>query len=234
MRRKLESSSSNLFRCRPQRNLATARPITYLRVVLKEQLLRGNFRSYPILWRTLWSSIGALAYLLGSFASGQSCQFAQIWANFSTAEFRSIGIFPTSAKVTWRRRQTACPLAHTLFTCKPYQANQQVQSGSRPTYLNSPLTTTSDTASLDEGSDWVAHIWLKSFERVIEREYLVCDETCLIGEIGGTLGFFLGGSILAFVDQLFYFIRKWLKLTYERPHLIATPVMEQAFTRLDT
>ena len=28
------------------------------------------------------------------------------------------------------------------------------------------------------------------------KEYLSCDMTCIIGELGGNLGFFLGGSLL--------------------------------------
>ena len=33
-------------------------------------------------------------------------------------------------------------------------------------------------------------------------EFEACDKTCVIGELGGNLGFFLGGSILAFFDIL--------------------------------
>ena len=33
-------------------------------------------------------------------------------------------------------------------------------------------------------------------------EYLSCDKTCILGEVGGNLGFFLGGSILMFFDIL--------------------------------
>ena len=37
---------------------------------------------------------------------------------------------------------------------------------------------------------------------MIERreEFAACDRNCIIGELGGNLGFFLGGSILAFFD----------------------------------
>ena len=31
-------------------------------------------------------------------------------------------------------------------------------------------------------------------------EYLGCDTNCIVGELGGNLGYFLGGSILAFLD----------------------------------
>ena len=39
---------------------------------------------------------------------------------------------------------------------------------------------------------------------VIEKreEFLACDTTCVIGELGGNLGFFLGGSILALFDVI--------------------------------
>ena len=39
---------------------------------------------------------------------------------------------------------------------------------------------------------------------VVEQreEFLACDTTCVIGELGGNLGFFLGGSILALFDVI--------------------------------
>ncbi len=56
--------------------------------------------------------------------------------------------------------------------------------------------------SMDKGADWILHLWFKNFLFTYETEYVVCDWTCLIGEIGGNLGFFLGGSILAVIDTL--------------------------------
>ena len=41
-----------------------------------------------------------------------------------------------------------------------------------------------------------------------EEEYFNCDNTCIIGELGGNLGFFLGGSILLGLDLLFRGVRK--------------------------
>ena len=32
------------------------------------------------------------------------------------------------------------------------------------------------------------------------EEYIGCDSTCILGEIGGYLGFFLGGSVLVGID----------------------------------
>ncbi len=55
---------------------------------------------------------------------------------------------------------------------------------------------------LDAGSDMTIHLWFKDFLFTYEEEYLICDWTCLIGEVGGNLGFFLGGSILALSDAV--------------------------------
>ena len=52
----------------------------------------------------------------------------------------------------------------------------------------------------DGDSDWVVHLSFDSFLFSYESEFLICDWTCLLGEIGGNLGFFLGGSVLGFVD----------------------------------
>lgn len=35
-----------------------------------------------------------------------------------------------------------------------------------------------------------------------KKEYRQCDSTCIIGQLGGNLGFFLGGSILAGLDLI--------------------------------
>ena len=44
--------------------------------------------------------------------------------------------------------------------------------------------------------------YFKNNVQQTDTEYLVCDYSCLIGEIGGNLGFFLGGSLLALIDLL--------------------------------
>ncbi len=54
----------------------------------------------------------------------------------------------------------------------------------------------------DLNSEWVVHLWFQSFLFTHETEYVVCDWTCLLGEVGGNLGFFLGGSILGYVDAV--------------------------------
>ena len=48
---------------------------------------------------------------------------------------------------------------------------------------------------------------------VVEQreEFLACDTTCVIGELGGNLGFFLGGSILALFDLFVQCCTKFLK-----------------------
>ncbi len=53
---------------------------------------------------------------------------------------------------------------------------------------------------MENGAEWTVHLWFKNFKITYEKEYQICDWTCLIGEIGGNLGFFLGGSILACTD----------------------------------
>ena len=40
------------------------------------------------------------------------------------------------------------------------------------------------------------------------KEHLLCDNTCLLGEIGGNLGLFLGGSIYMFFDIIMEFLEK--------------------------
>ncbi len=51
-------------------------------------------------------------------------------------------------------------------------------------------------------------IWFKDYLFTYEEEYLVCNWTCLIGEIGGNLGFFLGGSLLGMSDAILGWIAK--------------------------
>ncbi len=71
----------------------------------------------------------------------------------------------------------------------------------RPTYSYKQLA--GWLGGVDQDSDWVVHIWFKNFFFSYETEFLVCDWTCLVGEMGGNLGFFLGGSLLASLDFLF-------------------------------
>ena len=51
-------------------------------------------------------------------------------------------------------------------------------------------------------------ISLGSFIISHDEESFKCDGTCIIGELGGNLGFFLGGSILLGLDIVFMGLRK--------------------------
>ena len=62
---------------------------------------------------------------------------------------------------------------------------------------------------MDKKAEWVVYLWFKNFQFQYDQEYTVCDYTCLIGEIGGNLGFFLGGSILFYVDFMLNPILEW-------------------------
>ena len=55
---------------------------------------------------------------------------------------------------------------------------------------------------MNNGADWVVYVWFKNYQFQFKEEYLVCDYTCLIGEVGGNLGFFLGGSVLAYINTV--------------------------------
>ena len=39
-----------------------------------------------------------------------------------------------------------------------------------------------------------------------ESEYVACGWTCIVGELGGNLGFFLGGSIIFAIDLIIEYI----------------------------
>ena len=45
-----------------------------------------------------------------------------------------------------------------------------------------------------------------------EEEYFKCDSTCILGEIGGNLGFFLGGSILLGLDIIITAFMRMIKI----------------------
>ena len=47
-----------------------------------------------------------------------------------------------------------------------------------------------------------------------EEQYLACDMTCIIGEFGGNLGFFLGGSLLFGFNFIVEYSTKALKYLY--------------------
>ena len=47
-----------------------------------------------------------------------------------------------------------------------------------------------------------------------EEQYLSCDMHCIIGEFGGNLGFFLGGSLLFGLDIVLQYCAKALSIIY--------------------
>ena len=52
----------------------------------------------------------------------------------------------------------------------------------------------------------------------VSDEYVVCDASCLIAEVGGNLGFFLGGSILALLDLIVMPLaegNEWVKKVFD-------------------
>ena len=51
-------------------------------------------------------------------------------------------------------------------------------------------------------------ISLDSFMINHDEDYFKCDTTCIIGELGGNMGFFLGGSILLAIDIAFLGFQK--------------------------
>ena len=51
-------------------------------------------------------------------------------------------------------------------------------------------------------------IAFEDFTVLYTEEYPACNFTCIIGEVGGNLGFFLGGSILLGVDIILGWITK--------------------------
>ena len=54
-------------------------------------------------------------------------------------------------------------------------------------------------------------IAFSSFNFVSREEYNACGWSCVIGELGGNLGFFLGGSILFAIDIILECITKLVK-----------------------
>ena len=46
------------------------------------------------------------------------------------------------------------------------------------------------------------YLWYQNFLFTRSQEYVVCDYTCLLGELGGGLGFFLGWSLLSAYEYI--------------------------------
>ena len=63
-------------------------------------------------------------------------------------------------------------------------------------------------------------IGFSNFMIVNAKQYLACDLTCIIGQLGGNLGFFLGGSLLAGMDFFLTLFLKMCNLIEERRNRI--------------
>ena len=77
-----------------------------------------------------------------------------------------------------------------------------------------PCTETNFNVKINEWNDWISFqprkalmVMLDGFTMAYQEEYLECDSTCIIGNIGGNIGFFLGASILLGLDTIFDKIR---------------------------
>ena len=62
------------------------------------------------------------------------------------------------------------------------------------------------------GSGKSLQIGFANFRILSREEYPACDTTCVIGELGGNLGFFLGGSILFGLDIIIEYGSKIVRL----------------------
>ena len=56
------------------------------------------------------------------------------------------------------------------------------------------------------------------FSIVSETEYVKCGYACIIGELGGNLGFFLGGSLLFVIDLVIHYVAMLAKIVLLRFH----------------
>ena len=70
-----------------------------------------------------------------------------------------------------------------------------------------------DTNWKNEDFDWAISVWAKNFEINYNTEIKVCDDTCLLGEVGGTIGLYLGVSCISLVDLVVVCIRRLSRLS---------------------
>ena len=47
-------------------------------------------------------------------------------------------------------------------------------------------------------------------------EYLACEWTCIVGELGGNLGFFLGGSLIFAIDLIIDYVGRLVDIVKTR------------------
>ena len=71
--------------------------------------------------------------------------------------------------------------------------------------------------------DWAISIWAKNFRQEEQEEILVCDISCAVGEIGGSLGLFLGGSVLMYVDSIIHVggrvVKRFISFLMAKKHI---------------
>ena len=88
-----------------------------------------------------------------------------------------------------------------------------------------PCFSTQYDVQFETWSMWGPNVSLQiafsDFLTIHREEYLACDNTCILGQLGGNLGLFLGGSILLGLDILMEYIglaatlmyRTWKKMS---------------------
>ena len=62
----------------------------------------------------------------------------------------------------------------------------------------------------DFRADYVITLWFENYQFEHKKEFIVCDWTCLLGEMGGNFGFFLGGSVLLLYDLVSIMLGKFI------------------------
>ena len=81
-----------------------------------------------------------------------------------------------------------------------------------------PCNGTKYSVKIEKWEDWRSgrslQISLANLAINTEEEYLSCDMTCIIGEFGGNLGFFLGGSLLFGYNVIVQYLAQALEKIY--------------------
>ena len=66
------------------------------------------------------------------------------------------------------------------------------------------------------GSNVSLQIAFADFMITHKEEYLACDTTCILGQLGGNIGLFLGGSILLGLDMLMEYVARTYTFIYQK------------------
>ena len=80
-------------------------------------------------------------------------------------------------------------------------------------YTYVPREKITGTSWNNEDFDWTISIWAKNFEINDNKEIKVCDDTCLLGEVGGSIGLYLGVSCISLMDLVVLCIRRSSRLS---------------------